>query len=52
MHDRVINAANFENVYPDEIESFLKNAGFDVQIKSLPKLWYPHFLLIATKNQN
>ena len=50
MHDRVINAANFENVYPNEIESFLKNAGFDVQIKSLPKLWYPHFLLIATKN--
>ncbi|MDR0273194.1 MAG: hypothetical protein LBI27_07760 [Clostridiales bacterium] len=48
-HDRIINGTNFENVYPSEIEKFLEQNNFCVKITAMPKLWYPHFLLIATK---
>jgi hypothetical protein len=49
LHDRVINGEKIHNVYPAEITTFLESSGFSVSIESLPKLWYPHFLLIATK---
>ncbi|MCL2577843.1 MAG: glycosyltransferase family 39 protein [Defluviitaleaceae bacterium] len=49
MHDRVVNNTNFENVYPNEIEKFLKEAGFTVDIAAMPKLWYPHFMLVASR---
>jgi hypothetical protein len=49
LHDRIINFTNYENVYPSEIEHHLQNAGFQVKIIKMHKLWYPHFMLIATK---
>jgi len=49
LHDRLINFTNFENVYPVKIESYLSNAGFQVKITKMHKLWYPHFMLVATK---
>lgn len=47
MHDRIINSSNFENVYPKDIEKSLTKLGFDLEISHLPKLCYPHFMLIG-----
>ncbi|MCL2047814.1 MAG: glycosyltransferase family 39 protein [Defluviitaleaceae bacterium] len=51
MHDRIINCTNFENVYPLVILAFLKENGFEVEIKKVHKLWYPHFLLIGKRKK-
>jgi SAM-dependent methyltransferase len=51
LHDRIINFTNFENVYPLEIEHHLLNAGFDVKITKMHKLWYPHFMLTARSHK-
>jgi len=51
MHDRIINGEKIENVYPETIMEHLADKGLNLTRKALPKLWYPHFFIIATKGQ-
>lgn len=52
LHDRVVNGEKIENVYPSEIEKNLTVAGFEVKTTAMRKLWYPHFLLSASRQEN
>lgn len=49
MHDRIINHEKIRDVNPVQLISLLEEQGFKVDKFYLPKLWYPHFLLIARK---
>ncbi|WP_395002100.1 hypothetical protein [uncultured Helicobacter sp.] len=50
MHDLLINGERVRSIYPKVLSAELEALGFGVQYFYLPKLWYPHFLLIATKS--
>jgi len=50
MHGRIINGEKTHDVYPSKIEEHLTKAGFTTEIKILPKLWYPHFIITWVKN--
>lgn len=48
-HDLIFNHERVRAIYPDRLESALSALGFTCSYHYIPKLWYPHFLLIATK---
>lgn len=50
MHDRIINHERIMDVDPMKLIELLEKRGFEVKKIYLPKLWYPHFLLIAKKS--
>jgi hypothetical protein len=50
MHDMIINHENVENVNPLKIAERLKENNFKTVYSYIPKLWYPHFLLIGMKD--
>lgn len=50
MHDLLINGERVRSIYPKALSAELEALGFGVQYFYLPKLWYPHFLLIATRS--
>jgi hypothetical protein len=50
MHDRIINHERIMDVDPMKLIELLEKRGFEVKKFYLPKLWYPHFLLIAKKS--
>lgn len=47
MHDLIINQEKTINIYPQSLIEILESYGYDTHYQYLPKLWYPHFLLIA-----
>ncbi|HIV49640.1 hypothetical protein [uncultured Helicobacter sp.] len=47
MHDLLINGERVRSIYPQTLATELETLGFELQYFYLPKLWYPHFLLIA-----
>lgn len=47
-HDRIINGEKVRSIFPNVLEDSLKSSGFDTEYFYLPKLWYPHFLLVGT----
>ena len=49
LHDRVINHEKVIRVDPVLIADHLKSRGFTVRFREIPRLWYPHFLIIAEK---
>lgn len=49
MHDRIINGERIHDVELDSIEEWLKSCGFRVKREYIPKLWYPHFIIIGAK---
>ena len=50
LHDKIINKEDIVDVFPNVIQSKLNKSGFKIlEVKSIPKLWYPHFLLTAKK---
>lgn len=49
LHDRIINHEKIRDVNPVLLQGKLEEQGFTVERFYLPKLWYPHFLLIAKK---
>lgn len=49
IHDRIINGEKIYNVNPERLELFLKERGYKIRYYFIPKLWYPHFLLIGEK---
>ena len=52
IHDRVINGEKVFNVFPDEIISHLSESGFKTQTESMPKLWYPHFVITGVRSND
>lgn len=49
LHDLVFNQEKVCKVYPNKLESTLQALGYTTRYHYLPKLWYPHFLLLAYK---
>jgi len=49
MHDKIINDETIYNVYPEKIDAYLKANGFETLYYFIPKIWYPHFVLIGKK---
>jgi putative PIN family toxin of toxin-antitoxin system len=47
MHDRLINGEKIHDVMPDSIEEWLKSSHFATQKEYIPKLWYPHFIILG-----
>ena len=47
LHDFLINHEVIHDVNPRHIEILLEEKGYDVRHYDIPKLWYPHFLMIA-----
>ena len=38
------------DIFPEKIIEILNSSGFEVTYHYMPKIWYPHFILIADKN--
>lgn len=51
VHDFVINREKAHNVNPCFFEEWLKSNGYEVIYRYIPKLWYPHFILIGVKKE-
>jgi hypothetical protein len=52
IHDLIVNNEKVQNVYPDAIEDWLKTSGYSINRQFIPKLWYPHFLIVGVKNSD
>ncbi|MGX2981779.1 hypothetical protein [Helicobacter sp. 23-1045] len=46
-HDLLINGEKVRSIFPQKLQMRLETHGFSVEYFYLPKLWYPHFLLVA-----
>jgi len=51
LHDFLINHEVIHDVNPRQIEMLLEKKGYDVRHYDIPKLWYPHFLMIAKRKE-
>lgn len=49
MHDLLINGERVRSIYPHDLARDLEELGYHTQYFYIPKLWYPHFLLIAKR---
>jgi hypothetical protein len=52
MHDKIINREKIYNIDPDIIKKHLEKFNYKIQYYYIPKLWYPHFLILGIKNEN
>ena len=52
FHDLIINHEKIRDVDPQELMQLLRKSGYAVSFRYLPKLWYPHFIMAAIKEQN
>ncbi len=50
IHDYVINHEHVVDVNPESLIEVLKKQGYHTVYNYIPKLWYPHFIIIAKKN--
>ena len=48
-HDLLINGEKVHSIFPQKLQMRLESSGFKCRYFYLPKLWYPHFLLIAQR---
>lgn len=48
-HDFLINKERVCSIFPQNLAQILRNSGYEIKYFYLPKLWYPHFLIIAQK---
>lgn len=46
-HDFLINKERVCSIFPQNLAQILRNGGYEMKYFYLPKLWYPHFLIIA-----
>ncbi len=51
LHDFLINHEVIHDVDPRQIKVLLETKGYDVRHYDIPKLWYPHFLIIAERKR-
>ena len=49
MHDKIVNNETVYNIYPVKIKNLLETNGFKTSYYFVPKIWYPHFILIAIR---
>ncbi len=49
MHDRIINGERIRDVDPEVLIADLRSAGYQCIYYDIHKLWYPHFIIIATR---
>ena len=49
MHDKIINHETVHDVFPAPLKQDMEAAGYHVRQFVLPKLWYPHFMLLAQR---
>ena len=49
-HDLLINGERVQSVYPQHLREFFTQNGYKSEYFYLPKLWYPHFLLVFRKD--
>jgi hypothetical protein len=52
MHDKIINGETIYDIYPEKIKTNLEKHGFETTYYFIPKLWYPHFILVAIRKNN
>ena len=52
VHDKIINHETIYNIYPEKIISCFKSNGFETFYYYIPKIWYPHFILIAVRRED
>lgn len=50
VHDFVINHEKIHDVHSGFFGEWLQSNGYKVSFRYMPKLWYPHFMLIGIKN--
>jgi 2-polyprenyl-3-methyl-5-hydroxy-6-metoxy-1,4-benzoquinol methylase len=50
LHDKIINHEKVGNVSPIRISESLERNKFKTMYYYIPKLWYPHFLIIGIKD--
>lgn len=49
MHDRIINGERIRDIDPETLIMNLHTAGYQCMYRDIHKLWYPHFILIAVR---
>lgn len=49
LHDLVINGERIRDINPNRLMNLIQSYGYTCKLISVPKLWYPHFILIAVK---
>jgi hypothetical protein len=49
MHDKIISGENIQDIDPQKIERVLVQNGYKTQYYYIPKLWYPHFIIVGIK---
>jgi hypothetical protein len=49
MHDKIINKENANIIDPKKVERSLIQNGYKTQYYYIPKLWYPHFIVMGIK---
>lgn len=52
MHDRIINGERIRDVNPEKLIQELRKSGYQCTYHDLHKLWYPHFIIIAVREEN
>ena len=51
MHDKIINGETIYDICPDGIKNLLKANGFKSSYYFVPKMWYPHFVLVGVRER-
>jgi hypothetical protein len=51
LHDRIINREIIHDVNPNKLQDYFISLGFKCDYYYLPKLWYPHFILVADRKK-
>jgi len=49
IHDKIINNETIYDINPNSIDMFLMSQGFKTIYHFVPKIWYPHFVLVAIR---
>ena len=49
MHDRIINGEKIRDIDPDVLLAELYEHGYQCIYQDIHKLWYPHFIIIASR---
>lgn len=49
IHDRIINGEKVRDIDPRQLKRLLEDNGYAVKQIDMRRLWYPHFLLIASR---
>ena len=52
IHDKVINGETTYRIFPEKLTDYFESQGFETSYYYVPKIWYPHFVLIAIRKGN